>query len=387
MRGCHFAILDSGLDNGNSEMSLNGSSNALLMLLSILRQHHFKLVSRVEGGYAACHRMLIALDRRGELIDHDLNVCFECSGRYTGLKKEKSNIFDTVRKLAVNMRSRVETLNRDTNDRDSENFSRLEHREYHIPDSVSALSASVSIKLLLTILNDRSSEDQGFVTALLKLSDKVFAFALENLSPTEKVVNTGTQGLYSGIHFQSLYSITFTAMDEYVLNQIWTPFRTVLSRTPLICRFTPTTVKGKNPNEESGTRRTRIGIEFPSDFQPSANGNKVIIWISVFTPLHTERVLATVRYLRKHHLPTHQIFIACTCAARPALWRIADSDLGSSLPIYIGNLQEWREERLVPGWPNYVERVGNVIKDKMKVHGVRGQSKEIENIGPILSTN
>jgi uracil phosphoribosyltransferase len=401
MRGCHFAILDSGIEAMSADIQTNGNGNGLSSLLTVLRQHHFKLVSRVAGGYAACHRQLIAMERRVELIDHDPNICFECSGRYSGLRKEKTNIFDTVRKLAVNMRSRVETLNspNNQNERDGENV-RVDYREYHIPESVSIMNPSISSKLLLTILNDRSSEDESFVDALGKLSDLVFSFAIESLNVNERLVNTATHGLYAGVQYQSLYSITFTSMDEYLLKQSWSPYRATLPRTPLHCHFTaasipPSSNSSSRTTEDSTTRelaevrRTRIGIDFPSDFQPASALNRIFIWFTIFTPLHAERLLATVRYLRKHRVPTAQISIVCACAARPALWRVTESGHANDVSISIGILQEWREDRLVPGWHNYSERFEKVVhlKEKLRSQHSRNASKEKDSAVSILTPN
>lgn len=72
MKGCHFCFLDEGTSN-----SIHSSAVLRLYFL----QKGFKYISNCEGGFAACHKILVPRRDGYELVDHNQQACKECMAR------------------------------------------------------------------------------------------------------------------------------------------------------------------------------------------------------------------------------------------------------------------------------------------------------------------
>lgn len=109
MKGCHFCFLGEGGEppvtvaglaaaaasqaqqpyghtNHHAQVTViqtpsTRSSAVVKSFISVFLKKGFKYVSNCEGGYAACHAIIMASDHAMELIDHHQEDCLECTGR------------------------------------------------------------------------------------------------------------------------------------------------------------------------------------------------------------------------------------------------------------------------------------------------------------------
>ena len=83
LRGCHLCFADAAVDDEPIESGSEAANNApspQLAFLSLLLRRHFKYLSVVSGGFAACHARILSLDRGGELIEHRPDECLSAMG-------------------------------------------------------------------------------------------------------------------------------------------------------------------------------------------------------------------------------------------------------------------------------------------------------------------
>ena len=168
MRGCHLCFADATVDEEQLDSSAEASNNApspQLAFLSLMLRRHFKYLSIITGGFAACHARILSVDRSSELIDHRPDDCLECNGKRFS-RKEKRSLFNSVsagmKRLGMGMIARLDQQQNSASTTaatategaaaTSHYYSlSAEHKAEHVPDGVLLLHASQQLRLLLTV--------------------------------------------------------------------------------------------------------------------------------------------------------------------------------------------------------------------------------------------
>ena len=171
LRGCHLCFADAAVDDEQLDPAAaeanNNAPSPQLAFLSLMLRRHFKYLSIIAGGFAACHARILSVDRSSELIDHRPDDCLECNGKRFS-RKEKKSLFTSMsagmKRLGMGMIARLDqqpssastsaTLAvADGTGGSSSHYYNLsaEYKAEHTPDGVALLPVTQQLKLLLTV--------------------------------------------------------------------------------------------------------------------------------------------------------------------------------------------------------------------------------------------
>jgi uracil phosphoribosyltransferase len=372
------------------------SSAVVKSFIQIFLKRGFKYLSNCESGYAGCHALILASDHSYELIDHNQSDCLECTGRRK-MKEQKKSFLQNVKRFAGNVISRLE---------DTTQESLQEYQSTHLPETVVVLLPShstapgssplspgqnavpnLSLKLLMTVIRDKSTDLSSFADALQRITSVLVATFLERVEVRERNVSTGAGAMFTGLETLPVCTITIHPIALELLDSAFHPFRPVCKRQSATYKFealeddkpttnnniattaatsaspesdvsSPRSSSSAAPTPKSSSTSTPTSlpshlssahllrhITVPSNLLESA----VLLFLPLLTPLEAARlfdILADLVHTRG--VEDSQITVVCLLAARPTLWKLYDSYPG--LIVMASCVDELTSNnRLVPG--------------------------------------
>lgn len=213
LKGSHFCLFFDDFMNSNSSDHTLQEQSLLIYLLS----RGFRQISLCEGGYRSTHAILCnkSFSNSGvDFIDHNHSTCFECNPSIKPKPNSSSNQVDgflsVVRERVSSILGKKPTVVIPTgNALKSHRLSNLAH--VYIEPEVSAemlqccqLPSTVEVKLLLTVLRNKSSTGSLYTSCLVRLLSLLFAQLIESAVLFEKIVSvsnpSGRDSHHSGVY-------------------------------------------------------------------------------------------------------------------------------------------------------------------------------------------
>jgi hypothetical protein len=181
--------------------------------------------------------LLLFLDL--ELIDHNPEDCLECNGR-RNIKKTKKGFINNVKRIAGNMIRGTEV------DKGNKymKYKLLLYTLYliyhyfflffsliaiNLPESIAVLPSTIQIRLLHTLIRDKTLDNITFSNAIDRLSQGLLGCILERLEINEKLIQT-IHGTFNGIELLKFVSIGMDKMSEEIIEYCMKPFHTIIKR-------------------------------------------------------------------------------------------------------------------------------------------------------------
>jgi uracil phosphoribosyltransferase len=377
MKNCHICFLNE--DGVAGEHASRDSSGVLNLYF---RQMGFKYVAMVEGGFAACHRLVMA-NTEYELVDHKPQGCIECNPR----SQNKG--------LLTVWRRRLTGFLKDSAKDDMKLQYSEDYRDKHVPDTTVQLPNTTELALLHTVMRSKRSNTNALARALVRIASLVVHVALEESGRiTEKDVPTSSGGLYTGSELVNpLCGVTVHAVDKILLHRALLPiaeiahveFGTVsIDRAPFRHMVhdsaTPTASSTISPHNETGqparassadaalanvtsasaataaaaaaaaatvrknsSTSKSVYVDVPDDVA----GRTVYIFVAVLDEPAESNVKDAVGELVRRGVLMSHIRLLAIVAARPTLWNL--SDALPKLTVLASCVDEVNKGQLVPG--------------------------------------
>lgn len=352
------------------------NSAAVKAIMQQFIHRGFRYVSYCPDGYAACHALVLASDHRMELIDHSSEECYECSGRKVGNAK-------TTKKQAGGWLNRLLRPQRDAAAALLGRENTAEYQAAHTPDSAvvllstgSAASASPSplspsaapstftIRLLHTVIRDKSSDVSSFADALARLTSIVVHSFFERIeSYREKHVNSGVGSMYTGIEAPPVCTIATSAIAMELLDQAFHPFaRTVCKRVTATYQFEVIkelqvqSIAGNSSDAAVVVPRRPSSILTSIQVPPNLLECHIFLFYPLLTPDELPGLFDILADLcHSRNAVISQIVVCSVIVARPVLWKLWE--LYPDLLTISSCVDEWTaQNRLLPGVFNLEER-------------------------------
>eukprot|EP00808_Paulinella_micropora_P024123 g6238.t1 len=253
MRGCHFVFCAEG---GGAH-----THKSSLAIILYLLQKRFKHISTCEGGYEACHALI--LEKRArlaesggdenvshggyELVDHDLQRCFECKkeklkskasnkgggfGFFSSLKSQLSHRFpgDLTSPVSPNIAlgaAATVTIHNDNSKRKKSSAARALAQETSVPESVVMTEFGFKLRLLHATFRDTTIAPELWRGSYQRLAAMALEQAFDFVDMKEVGVQTAGGGLYTGLIGTPVCAITLTPGAAEAVRLALKPFEHV----------------------------------------------------------------------------------------------------------------------------------------------------------------
>ena len=392
------------------------SAAAVRALLLAFLKRGFKYLSRCEGGYAACHALILASDHALELVDHDQTNCLECTGRRVKTKEKKQSFLQSFRK-------QIGQLTQGKGERDAEKnaaapeVSVEEYQSQNVPDSAVVLlmqpgtvaspgsaspssgSSNLSLRLLHTVLRDKNVDVSAFADCMHRLTSILLAAFFDRVETKERNVSTGAGALFTGLESTPVTTIAPHPIAMELLDSAFHPYRPVCKRqsatfvadgastnaaaggdkveasastassaaspaSSLVRRPSTATSSSasSSPPAAAGSGAAAAGVpaatlSFSSVSVPSnLTSSNILLFVPILSVEDLPLLLSVLSELQSNHdAHASQITVLSILVARPVLWRIAEAH-PEVLLLATGVDELTAQNRMVPGISKWEER-------------------------------
>ena len=365
MHGCHFVFIDDWSNTANIDEESNNNNNnnidssrPLLVFMQSFRQKYFKYLSILDGGYSACHDLLLSSNRESEIIDHLPSQCFVCSGRVNTAviqTRQRKGMFASMTSLLTKV---VDPIGGRLLDSES-----VEYRLTHLPDECRILQTSNSVRLLLTVLRDRSAHALHFTSAVRALVGQAVALWLESVDIIERNVPTVAGGLYTGGECKDLCLVTMTATARVMalagLRAYTTGLKVIVA--DVIVDMIEVSKSGdeassRSTSQAQSPRHSFIKASPQPTYKPmvtvtslpeTLSGLNVMIFVPQLSAPSVVQLFEVISNVIARNVSLHSLTVVAVVAVRQALWSL--SSKYPTLRIVIVTCDEMRHGKIVPG--------------------------------------
>jgi len=346
MKGSAFCLFFDGVPSKRT--NINYSSHLYYFL-----NKRIKYVSICWGGYYRVHQMLVSGEL--ELVDHDSARCLECSG-YKKNQNNKGNFASYMKKFY----NAAESLKRS-------NQSRVESS---IPKAVRVLPPTVDLRLTMTVLRDKNTNNTLYHKASNRLLSVLVAETIEKNNISQLRVDTNSSFPYKG--FQTVKSIYGVAMDQ--------PSQECLEEALEVYKPVARTVVGQLRIEEKFTHDKNGGVHNVRSavaYTPKDIEDRRVI---VFNPVLGSKndIHSAIEAL--YQMGTKDLTILAIVASRPILWVLLDQF--PSLQIICAAVDGFTKGQVVPGIGVFSQRYTFA---KTSEKPLDRMTKVLGNVDPIFN--
>jgi len=331
MKGSAFCLFFDGVPSKRT--NINYSSHLYYFL-----NKRIKYISICRGGYYGVHQMLVSGEL--ELVDHNSSHCLEC-GSDKKNQNNKGNFASYMKKFY----NAAESLKRSNQSRE----------ETSIPAGLRVLPQTVDVCLTMTILRDKTTNNELYHKAVNRLLSVLVAEAIEKNNISQLQVNTNTSFAYNG--FQTVRSIYGVALDdpsqeslEEALHLYHPVARTIVGQL----HFEEKVTQDKN----GGMRNVRSAVAYtPKDIED----RRVILFSPVLGSKKDLHSAVEVLY----QLGTKDLTILTIAAPRSTLLALLDQF--PNLQIICAAVDRFTNGQVVPGVGVFAHRYNLTKTSKVKL--------------------
>jgi hypothetical protein len=184
-------------------------SQSSTMLNLYFLQKGFKYISNCEGGYEVCHSLIIHGDKGYELVDHNTTKCLECirmRNRRNRAGKPGPKGKGFLSSLGGRITKFVASATDAAGKLDQKEVYGDDYRAANTPDNVWVLPVTPQLRLLHTVLRNKTVHGKKFSSCVNRLVSMVAAVALDRVPTVSylasfRVCYTQLQNTHSNTFF------------------------------------------------------------------------------------------------------------------------------------------------------------------------------------------